>query len=549
MAIIPVRGLAKGGIILDQHPTTLPLPAFTGGRNVLFDNGKCMSAPKWRTVWTGLGIAAPIRFCAARTPASGFDEVIVCRDDASLARFHDKAIIEASEIGFTARSLNDSPWTSGFLGDVLYVNRPDGPPRSLKPGDTQFTVLPNWPSGWTCGVLRTFRDSLVALNVNRSGQSNPSTVDVSDVAYYQTVPGSWDYTDPTKLAYDSPLARLTGPIVDACALGDRFFIYSSDQVVEMDADSNFIYSFRELPFRDGALNANCTESVDGLQYVFGSRDLWVHDGQTKKSLAENRVRDAVYHRIDMSKRSRAFVRFLPTLNAIMFAYVSNSPEVAWTSPTGCNEAVVYLRSSDTWTVIDLPNVSYVTVADVNTALTWADMAAMTWDGFGGSWSDQDDGRNRNVLAVNNPLSVPQNATTIGGTGSLLAYDFVDRGRLALSIDATCTAPSFVDRIGVSLDMAQDGNMPLVVDKLVRNIYPEISTSRDGSVVTLLATGAATPFAPVAFPSQGVSFTPSQDYVVDLMVHGRYLAFRAIFPNECDTEFSGVDLDVVPNGRR
>lgn len=548
MPNVPVRNLAAGGIIKDIHPTSLPTPAWTGGRNVLFDSGKVQSAPIWRRVSAGLNDVSSVRFCMARTLASGAGEVIVARDDTGLVRVNPSGFVLASETGWTAKTPTEAQWTGGFLGDVLYINRPDIAPRALLPGSQTFTALANWDPTWRCRALRTFQDSLIALNITKNGAVAPSTVKVSDIAFYGTVPGSWDATDPTKLAYESPLSRLKGPILDGLALGDRFLIYTATQVVELRNSGNFIYGFESLPFKDGVLGTNCVVEIDGLHYVFGTRDIYVTDGQTVKSLAVNRVRDAIYRTMNTALRDRAFVAYLPTTDQVVFAYVSGDPETAWNLPTGCNTAWVYSRGSDTWAPIDLPNVSSITQAAVSTVILYSTAGTLTCANIGGSYYDQEGGRDTYTVAVAAPLDTPGSLSAIGGAGLLLAYDYMDTGRLALPVETSCVAPAFVERVGISLDSPQEGLVPLVTTKLIRSIFPQIAVTKPGLAVGVSLAGTETPFARPDFGTP-VQFMPGTDYVVDQMASGRYLATRFNFPVGADTALSGFDVDVISNGNR
>lgn len=547
MPIIPIRNLARGGIQKDVHPTSQALPGWSNGRNVCFYDGKVMRSPVWRRVWSNLNGSSSVRFCIARTPSSGFDEVIVGRDDGSLVRYYDGIQVEASQTGWAAQAATDAPWSGGFLGDVLYVNRQDMAPRALLPGAAAFTTMPSWDPTWRCTVLRTFQDSIIALNVTKGGTHVPSMVKVSDVAYYGQTPGSWDATDPTKLAYESPLSRLTGPILDGLTLGSRFLIYSGHQVLEMRNDGQFTYGFTKLFDDDGIINTNCVVALNGLHYVFGNRDIYVTDGATKKSLADGMVREWVYRTMNTKLSSRFFVWFNPVTNEVFFCHVSGDSGTAWKTPTGCNNAAVYNLTTANWSFVDLPNVSMVTLANANSVLFYQTCSDRTYQNVGGSYYDQENSHDLNAIAVSAPLNTRDSATVIDGGGTLLGYDFVDKGRLAFPADVNATAPSFVERTGIALDSPQEGLAPLQTTKLIRGIYPEVSVSRAVTLSVSFA-GHQTATGHVQFGTP-VQFNPDTDDVVDTETSGRYLAIRFDFPPFADTEVSGFDLDVVSNGRR
>jgi hypothetical protein len=548
MPNIPVRSLGRGGIIRDIHPDALDPPAWSNGRNVLFENGKALRSPVWRTVFDGLGPS--LKHCATLHQSSGYDRLAIARDDASLAVYSNGAFIEASEPGFTPRGSSPQPWSSCLLGEVLYINRPDGVPRAFLPGAATFTALPNWPSTWRATVLRQFQDQILALGITQGAVSLPSQINISDIAYFGHAPDSWDTTDPTKLAYSNDLAQLDGPILDGLTIGDRFLFYTAHQVWEMRAGGTFNYTFRKVFGEDtGVINTNCVVEAGGLHYVLGSSDIYRTDGNGKDSLADGRVREWIYRTMNKSQSGKFFGQYLPQTNEVMFAHVSGDQGTAWKSPTDCNNAWKYNISTNTWAPDDLPNVSHMALCNVDTVLTWAEARArgLTWAGVGGSWYSQRDSKAIHAVALSNPLSTPGSYSTIAGSGTLLGYDFIDRGQLTSEVDLTRCAPSFVERTGIALDGVESGQAPLNTAKTLRAIYPEVSISRPVAVNVQIGS-AMTSSGSIQWEDPQ-TFDPVEDYQVDSRASGRYLAIRFTFDPLADTEIIGFDMDVTKNGSR
>jgi hypothetical protein len=548
--IIPVRNLSQQGIIRDAHPPALPLTAWSGGRNVIFANGKAMRSPIWRLIKNGTQgtSTSPVQHCATLPATSGFDTLVLARADGSLALYASGVITEASEVGFTPRSTTDAPWTSCVLGDVFYINRPDAPPRALIPGTTQFIELPNWPNGWRTNVIRQFQDTIMALGITQGAASIPSQVNVSDIAFFGQVPDSWDTTDPTKLAYSNDLAQIDGPILDGLRLSDRFLFYTRTQVWEMTATGSFNYAFRLLFSNAGIINTNCVVEKDGLHYVFGSLDCYATDGTSIKRLGEGRIREWFYRTMQKGFIKRNFVALLPETNEVMFSHVSGDPDTAWKNPTGCNAAWNYNITSDTWAPVDLPNVSSMTLCSVDAVYTWAGATGLTWATMGGSWYDQATGNGaRRALAVNNPLSDPASIGVVEGTGRVLGYDFVDRGQMAFAQDPSCDAPSYLQRTGIDLAGPDGGQSPIGITKVLRGVYPEVTVSRP-LTLTVDFSGSMAMSAPIVW-EQSMTFDPLVDDKVDSRESARFLAIRFTFQPDADTEISAFDLDVVANGSR
>jgi hypothetical protein len=259
------------------------------------------------------------------------------------------------------------------------------------------------------------------------------------------------------------------------------------------------------------------------------------------------VREWLFRTMNSKLATRAFVQFVPLTNEVIFAHVSGDSGCAWVSPTACNNAWAYNRTTDTWAPIDLPNVAAMTLANVNSVMTYANAGAVTCDGVGGSYYDQEDSEDLHLVAVCAPLNTPGSLSTIDNGGMLLGYDFVDRGKLAAEAELTCIAPSFVERTGFALDQPEDGGAPLNASKLIRNIFPEVTVSRPLSL-SIQFGGTMTASAPVQW-SDPLQFDPETDYCVDTMTQGRYLAIRFTFRPMADTEVSGFDIDVIKNGSR
>ena len=79
-------------------------------------------------------------------------------------------------------------------------------------------------------------------------------------------------------------------IVDGLQLGTNFVIYSSTEAMLMEfVGGTFIFNFRKLFSDEGIINQNCVVEADGKHYVFGTHDIYMHDGTTKQSICDERV--------------------------------------------------------------------------------------------------------------------------------------------------------------------------------------------------------------------------------------------------------------------
>src|SRR5262245_52834536 len=204
--LIPVRNLGQLGVITDIDPYDLPVGAFSMGVNVRFLDGRIQRAPVWRTADT---LSADPRFVCVNDTAQGSNAVFVGYLNGRVSNWASGTETDYSPAGYV-NSSSEATWTSCQLADVFFVNREDHVPWYLPPGGTQFlNTLTDWDSSWRCKALRSYNNSLVALNITKSGNPFPTTVKTSDIVTDPgVVPASWDDADPTTNAVENVLTEL-----------------------------------------------------------------------------------------------------------------------------------------------------------------------------------------------------------------------------------------------------------------------------------------------------------------------------------------------------
>lgn len=537
MPVVPVRDLAAQGIIKDQNPFDLGLNAWSGGTNVRFGNKKAMRAPVFRKVVSGFSDTSP-RHCVGYRPATGFDSVFIASTTGAISRYVAGDVVDVSPAGFAPHE-SDIPWTNAFLGDVLYLNRETDVPMFWGPTSNKFAPIPAWDAGWRCRSLRPYKDFLIALNVTKGAVENQSMVKWSDLTLAGQPPASWDQNNKATSAGESVLAELDSEIVDGLPLKSVFVIYSRSQVWLMEhVGGQFIFNFRKVFSEGGIINNNCVVEVEGKHFVFGTNDLYMHDGTVKQSICDQRIKEYVFRTMNNRLNNRFFVAHNPALTEIMFCFVSGDPDVKYPNPTRCNKAAVYNYSNNTWGLMDLPNVASITVANINHYLTY-EKAVARYDLVGGSYYDQDDGFANHVVAVSAPM--PE----AGLNGSkVLGVDLMDKGALSYELDPECYAPAFVERVGIDLDEA---GSDLRTFKSISRLFPQVTIFRN--IPVQIQVGASeTPAGNVKW-GRKQAFDPYKQYKVDYRSSGRYLAIRFFVDEPADFEISGFDAEIITGGRR
>lgn len=539
MAIIPVRELAKYGIVTDMDPYDLPKEAWSGGVNVRFRNGKVSRAPVFRNVGN---ISADPRFMFAANPISGLDFIFINYKTGELKRWSSGAETDYSITGFTP-SAAEVTHTATSLGGVVYSNREDRVPWSFGPADVRFQALANWTSTWRAKLLRTCGGALVALNVTKAGVTAPTMVKTSSIPTSGVVPASWDQTLPNTLATENILADMSGPILDATKFGNALAIYGLNETWLMTPDgSQQVYNYRQLPFKKGAINANCSIQIDGKHLVFGPDDIWTHDGYSETSLCNGVVRDFIFQNLNLSKASRCFVTHNVKLKEVHFCYVSADRLVSFPAQTeGANRQAVYNygNARPTWTFDDLPMAFAADNTNLDTTLTYATVTE-TYDTIGGSYADQDDGIKRTLCYAGSTWA-PNNLTA-----RLYAFDLFGAGSsVVYPVDVNATMPLQLEKEGIDLDgLALDLNGY----KTVSSIYPQARLDV-GAQPLVFTFGSCDYFGGPIIYDTSQTYDGQLNYKLDYRTAGRALGMKIAYADYAAFTMTGIDFDIEETGER
>ena len=538
MAILPVRNLGSVGVVSDKSPYNIPLNAFSHAINVRFDEGKVTRAPIFRTVKASLGFTP--RHVYGITPATGYDTVIMVSDTFAIHEYSAGTVNNRS--GSISASSDPRPFTGTSLADVTYINREDRVPVYRLPSGTNFADLGNWPSNFRAGALRSYGDFLIALNITEGTTAFPNRVRFSNLVTANAIPDSWDETDTTRSAGFNDLVQMQTEIIDGGTLGSNFIIYSSDQVWQMEfVGGTFIFNFRKLFTDSGIINQNCSVEIEGKHFVFGPQDIYAHDGTTKQSICDERVKNFIYKGLNVQNADRCFVQHNETLNEIYFCYQSGDEHVSFTNATRCNRAAVYNYRNDTWSFMDLPNVSSGTSANVNSVNTYANATSLTYSLVGGSYYDQEDNYDVHTLMVG------EDNTTDGLTSDkLYGVDLADEGKLTFQLDTEATKPPVLERIGLDLDEAGTAVSSYMV---VTRIFPQADTVNTADTTLTFQFGASDIPRSTPTYASAVTFDMATQHKIDSRAAGRYLSYKMTITDNKDFEFSGFDLDTTQTGAR
>lgn len=564
MALVPVRNLGQLGVITDIDPNDLPPNAFTYAANVRFADNKVSRGPVFSKLGQTTSNLYP-RWVYSYRLQEQTSTFISCNKDGTLATLVpsgvDALTYEDVSVAAYTPSDQDLPYTATVLSNVAYVNRQDRVPWSLVPGDTDFSTLSGWDSTWRCKALRSFNGCLVAMNVTKGATEYPTMVKTSDFAPFATVPGSWN-ASLVNSATENVLSDLTEPLVDGWPLRDRFILYANNETWYMELSNDaFVYTYKPLFSNWGVISPNCLAEINGIHYVFGSNDIWMHDGFTPKSLATGRVRKFIFNNLVASQAYQFFVWMHPALNEIRFCYVSEDPYCAFPvggniGYPGCNRAAVYNWQYDTWQFYDLPYVIGGALGDMygggGSGLTYADMSATTYEGVTGVYQATTDTTRLFSLAVGRGGSVENEVLPMQSTGSwdsathLYSFELLEDVAGVGSLVNVVNAPVFIENIQMDMD---DISKELRGYKIVTSMYPE-GWVIDPENPMHFWWGSSDYISVSADYGDSQTFNGRELYKLDFNNPGRYLSLRMAIANPPQRfMLTGFDIEYKVTGHR
>jgi hypothetical protein len=537
LSLPKLRELDKFGVITDVDPFDLPLGAWSMALNVRFEDGRVNSAPVWRAVASPLADPAP-RYVYVANRADQSTTVYVGYQNGLVSNWSPISEAAVSPVGYVATT-SEAIWSGASLAQVVYINREDRVPWAQRPADSQFSNVTGWDSTWRAKLIRSYSGALIALNMTKGGVRYPTMVKTSDIVADPGVePSSWDHTLTTNNATENLLTEMNGEIVDAATLGNSLILYSNSEAWQMTADqSNEVYSYRKLPFSAGAINTNCVVEVNNRHYVFGSDDIWMHDGLSMDSIADGRVRKFIFKSMNAKQSSKFFTSYNPARNTISFNYISGDAFVSFNG-TGCNRAAVYNLSNKTWTFDDVPLAFASGYAKVSlSSLTWDNVIA-TWDTIGGSWQDLEDGFKRTMVYVGETAS--------GLSARVYARDlYGDGSTLTSPVDTIATRPGLLQRDGIDLD---ELDADLRGYKVILAIYPQGRLDPAAAPLSFSLGVTDYPNVPPVY-SDPQTYDALSNYKLDFTQAGRFLSMKMTYPDFKTMSLSGIDVDLDVLGQR
>jgi len=508
MAFIPIRQVGAGGIVTDQAPYDLELQQFPAGNNVAIEDGKIGKA---------LGYSNRKSLAFEPTHVQGWlyqgNNSLVIGANTAIYRFDGTNVTNVS-----SQTYSNSPrWQSAQIGAGVIMNNGTEVPEFMFPNGSAFAALTAWPTNVTTQCLKPFNSFLIMVGYEDLTNRYPYTVRWSDEYDPASVPQSWDITSTTNLAGENVLSGNNGELIDQLTLNDANIIYAERGVFAMTfIGAPLVFAFREIFNDDGIINRGAVAGFFGQHLVVGQNDIYVHDGNNKRSIVDKRVRRQFF--AELRDTRSVFCQSIPDRSEVWICYADDDSSDSQTA----NRALVYNWAQDAFTFIDLPNIRALTLADkMDTSGDW-DNSPVTWAQSSDYWSNASittAGQNIKLFGAGYlDDKVYQHNDTYGADGSAL--------------------DAFIEASKLDLDAITGGSTATI--KQINQILPQI----EGSGAVTIRVGVSDS------PQQGVqwiaerSYNIESDHKIDVRASGRYLALRfQSASSENWWKVTGLDIDI------
>ena len=530
MPLLTFKDLGQLGIIKDMLDTEIPDNAWTDGNNIVFRDNVAQKIPGDIQIFTGQNDYSPEALLFYPDPQSGTAYWLYPGYDITDMRILsiDAAGGEVDLSGVDVGdpyALNHAGWTKGVVSGVPFFNNgTDAPWLWLRATDgvnldSTMTQMTTWPAGMVAEQLRAFRNFYIAMDITEAGgPRNPSRLMWSTPAEPYQEPADWNVADPASLSGDTTIGDSGDYIMDCLPLRGNNIVYKRNETWMMRrVNSASVFAFDRLFKEVGLLAPRCVAALKGTYHFMATnnKDIIIHDGNTRESICDSKVREAIFNDIEEEGLTRCFVATNRTQEEVWFCYPSLGNTEA------CNKAAIWNYENSTWSFRDLDNATDMAFGIPNVQTS---DAGDQWDtGPNEQWD----------TGVDIPWATFYNAT-------ITSSDIQSQNTRFVKLDETFkfhdnAYTTFIEKSGIDFGMPQRR-------KSIRSIIPKIR----GNPVKITVGGSSNIGGPYTY-AQAVVYDPANDYKVDVRFNARYFSVRF----ESDEEFRIYEftVDAVERGIR
>lgn len=379
---------APSGVNFSREPSQLDARLWDGANNIAFRNGKTRKCE---------GFAQG--FGEARTRP---EIIIPFRNQNQSVNWwvysgKNKGVTEAWKVTSQTQHDNVTPTggflpTTGYWGDTQINGDSlngtpylcDQVPYVWNNKANKFEPMNKFPKHLAFRMIKTFKNFLVGINFHVTGEDagegfstwgDKAGIQQDGIWWSHNIVGTdlqtgeeekslWLDSDPNRNSGWNLLGGSGGPIIDAKVQGDRLIIYRETSIWAMTfTGGQNVFSFQEILSDTGPLNSNCVQDVDGVHYVIGHSDIFIHSGGQKISIADNIVATEIYKSIDRNYIQNIFSAVNYDTKEFFVCVPIDDGSASYDG--SCNYAYVYNYQEKNWSKRDLPNVISATYTLLN----------------------------------------------------------------------------------------------------------------------------------------------------------------------------------------
>lgn len=366
MAKVGIENLGGIGLVGDLEPQELPLAGFTQLLNfrVAPDGVHSVYSHSLALPYVAENASLGIHY----TEVAGVP-IWVSLSNSRIRASNSTTSAQIVNAGISSLSLA-TKWNSCYLSGFSIFNNGQNIPWAWAGSITAASAitLTNWPATARCRVMRSFKEYLIALDINDDGTLYPTMVWWSHPAEPGTLPETWDFTDEERDAGRTELSELPGPVVDALPLGDSLIVYKTDSVWGAAfVGAPYIFRFYKITEAFGCITPNGVVAYPGGHCVLTKSDVVVHNGGgDPNSILTYRYRRELFRALRPATFDFAFLVTVPEFNEVWICYPFEQTGGAETR-SSCNRAICWNWLTNSLYMRTLPNVHAGNVGQVITS--------------------------------------------------------------------------------------------------------------------------------------------------------------------------------------
>lgn len=545
-----ISGYGLKGIIKDVRPWDVPPDALTNAIDVRIEDFALTTLSDTEAVLgpflddaTGLITIKPVYGDAFWIASGG--AIVLVMDNGEVRSYYEidgvSGMVGQTAGGTYALQLPaagvdvTSEFYSTQAGEFFILTSITNLPQLLLADDVTVAAsmvpLPGWPVTYKCGIMESYKNMLVAAQIDISGVDQPNMVKWSHPIAQGDTQFFWDPLDPTLIAGESPIQSSGEGVAAIQPLRDSMMIYFDRSMWRMDfVGGQFVMNFRKVFSDDGALDKHSVENFEGRAIVVGLRDIYIHDGVQKES-ASDRINTRWFYRV-LQKDYPVRIAYYPSRNEVWITYRQKL-----TGDAG--SALIYNTIHNAFTFVDLAGNKTPTGDGVTVGIFMGPMlrsGVATYESLSASdpAPDGPDYNAYNSISYSDVFSSPSDTILYGVTNGIGSLTMLD----AIAGDPTLRENVLIEHSRLSLAQWLETTGDNVV--YISRVYPHFTGK--GRVQMRIGTANST--------HEGISWDPwvefvfGTDHAIDLRSAGRFLAYQ-IKPYAGETpEFalSGMDLE-------